>query len=123
VAGHRDSSGSLNACSGTVCPGDSFYPMLPEIVVQIADLPCYAEPVSSNDLIENIQVSVYPNPVKDHVFIKSNDQDLQTFELININGVSFGFLPQGEFTDVSHLESGMYFLMLNGELVQKIIKN
>ena len=123
VAGHRDSSGSLNACSSTVCPGDSFYPMLPEIRGRVAELPCYAEPVSTTENIEDLVVSIFPNPVDDQFYINSGSERNETFELLNIHGVSIGLVRSGQMNELGHLESGIYFLVRDDEIVDRIIKN
>jgi len=122
VAGHRDSSGSLNACSGTVCPGDSFYPMLPEIREQVADLPCYAELVSTTEEMAKLTIAAYPNPVDNQLFIESSIEELKSFELVNIKGVSFGFVQSEQMNDVSHLEAGVYFLLSQRKVVDRVIK-
>lgn len=122
VAGHRDSSGSLNACSGTVCPGESFYPLLPAIRLEISELPCYNATVSSIEEERNLKVSVYPNPFVDQLWINSSNQYFSEFELVNVEGKSFGFVHTGQANDVSQLSPGVYFLLEDGELVDRLVK-
>ncbi|MFT6338435.1 MAG: hypothetical protein ACI86M_003724 [Saprospiraceae bacterium] len=121
LAGHRDSSGSLNACSGTVCPGDSFYPLLMDIRQQVSELVCYD--VSSTAGQNNIQdVKVFPNPIDQYLFINSDKHQIQTLEIIDLYGRSLGFVNSGKANDLSHLKAGVYFLVYEGKLVQKVIK-
>jgi len=122
VAGHRDSSGSTNACSSTACPGNSFYPLLTDIRIQVAELACYNNELSHADDIKNHSIKVYPNPISHNLFIESPVQELQSLEIVDINGISHGFLNAGTANDLSHLNAGVYLLVNNGMLVQKLIK-
>ena len=38
IAGHRDGNNSATGCTVTACPGDTFYPMLPEVRVKVGAL-------------------------------------------------------------------------------------
>ena len=121
VAGHRDSSGSGHACSSTVCPGDSFYPLLQDIRLQVSELACY-NVISAAEALNSQDIKVFPNPIDQHLFIKSDKPNLQTLEIIDLYGRSFGFASSGKDNVVSHLEAGVYFLVFDGELLEKIVK-
>ena len=123
VAGHRDSKGSPYACSTTVCPGDSFYPLLVDIRHQISGLSCYNNVSSSAE--ENMipAINVFPNPVHQHLYIESEKRTLSSFEIINVQGAFMGFVHSGKANDLSHLNPGIYFLISNGKLLEKIIKH
>jgi len=122
LAGHRDSSGSDNACSSTVCPGDSFYPLLDNIRLQVSELPCYdiVSSLSQKKAVKNIQV--FPNPTFQFLYIKSDKKGQQELEILDLTGRSFGFVISEKTNDVSHLKAGIYFLVYEGQLVEKIIK-
>jgi len=122
VAGHRDSEGSINACSGTVCPGDSFYPLLGEIRQRVAELPCYDN--VSTKTQENIihKIKVFPNPIHQQLYISSNNQQIQTLEIIDLNGRSLGFVNSEKANDLNYLKAGVYFLVHQGKLVERFIK-
>jgi hypothetical protein len=122
LAGHRDSKGSPFACSATVCPGDSFYPLLEEIRHQISGLSCYNNVSSSANENNNQDIKVFPNPVHHQLFIESDKHQFLSFEIIDIQGASLGFVHSGKANDLSHLTPGVYFLISNGELLEKIIK-
>jgi hypothetical protein len=72
-------------------------------------------------------LSIYPNPVKDRLFIRRDAPELERVELLDISGrlvlIEEGFA--GEWLDVSRLEKGVYVLKIvnNGQLtVRKFIK-
>ena len=122
IAGHRDSSGSENACSGTACPGDSFYPLLPELRLQVAELPCYNSENTSIKENDISKIKVYPNPMQDHLIIESNNDEKLSLEIIDLNGKSLGFVSSDKLNNISHLNSGVYFLIYKDQWIQKMIK-
>ncbi len=122
LAGHRDSSGSDNACSSTVCPGDSFYPLLEDIRLQVSELACY-NIVSSTTQGNNMEyISVFPNPIHQHLYVISDKPGIQSLQIIDLCGRSLGDVRSGETNDLSHLQAGIYFLIYQGKLFEKIIK-
>lgn len=123
VAGHRDSSGSDNACSGTECPGNSFYPLLESIRLQITALPCYSDLSNTENEKTLESVIVFPNPFKQYLNITSDHPHVLSFEIIDINGVVLGVVQSGKENNLSYLNTGIYFLILDGNLVQKIVKD
>ena len=122
IAGHRDSSGSLNACSGTECPGDSFYPLLPQIRDQVSQLECYQNVISTSFNLIDSGVVTFPNPFSDQLFIKSNSGNAQAFQLVNIYGSSMGLVYEGQENDLSYLSPGVYFLTSEGKIINSLIK-
>jgi hypothetical protein len=87
----------------------------------------------TNEVIQNL--SVYPNPVKDNLFIKFNDAILSdiTISVVDVSGRSiiernFDHIDfNAEQTlDFSSIKSGLYFLEIRGEKnhwVYKVIKD
>lgn len=122
LAGHRDSSGSDNACSSTVCPGDSFYPLLEDIKLQVSELLCYDIVSSSSHekIIESIKV--FPNPIQQHLYLVSDKMGKQELEIFDLSGTSLGSVISEKANDLSHLKAGVYFLVFEGQLIEKIIK-
>ena len=123
IAGHRDSSGSLNACSGTLCPGDSFYPMLPSIRTQVSELPCYMDLVHTAELSKESKIYVYPNPVQHILFVQVESDENEVFKLVDIHGKVHMYLNSNQANNLQSLRSGVYFLLKNGELIEKVVKN
>lgn len=122
VAGHRDSAGSDNACSSTVCPGDSFYPLLSDLKTQVTELPCYGT-VSKTDSENTISdISVYPNPFNQSLYISSEEDRDLTLQIVDITGRKVGTVKTGMTNDLSHLKTGSYFLSNKGYVIQKIVK-
>ncbi len=120
IAGHRDSSGSANACSGTECPGNTFYPTLESIRERVADLPCYNGEISNNEelLIGTIKVS--PNPFARSIYIDGEEK--ASYLLINSKGQFIQHLQAQVENDLSYLPKGLYFISTQGKVIQSILK-
>mgnify|MGYP003669358024 CR=1 FL=1 len=121
VAGHRDSSGSDHACSSTVCPGDSFYPLLEAIRLQVSELACY-NVSSASEAYSSQDIKVFPNPFDQYLFIKSDHAKIQSLEIIDLYGRTLGLVNSGKANDISYLKAGVYLLVYEGELMEKIVK-
>lgn len=120
IAGHRDSSGSENACSGTACPGNTFYPTLATIREQVAELPCYCGDISSNQELMNVHIRVSPNPFAHSIYIEGEEE--ASYSLINAKGQFIQtLLPQSD-NDLSYLPKGLYFISTEGRVLQSILK-
>jgi len=81
----------------------------------------------SNETFEKNEVTLFPNPAKDYLTIKSKDTALSDIKIINTLGQEVLYF-EGRNTlsrtiDVSNLNSGMYFVILNGNTSKKFIKN
>jgi hypothetical protein len=82
--------------------------------------------VTGNDRLES-GLSIYPNPVKDRLFIRRDAQQLERVEVVDLGGRLILLEEDftGEALDVSRLEKGVYVLKIvkNGQLtVHKFIK-
>ncbi|MCB0479467.1 MAG: T9SS type A sorting domain-containing protein [Crocinitomicaceae bacterium] len=62
---------------------------------------------------EDLNLLVYPNPVKDQLFIQSNSK-IKEWQLISLMG-QIKFKGSADFVDVSSLESGIYLLQVKEE--------
>ena len=70
------------------------------------------------------KITLFPNPVKDVLYIKANDRKDYYFQIYNASGQ---IVKSGKFenaqTDVSSLSSGVYLVRVNNsEVIVKIIK-
>lgn len=75
--------------------------------------------------VESFYIDVYPNPVKDKLFIRSNT-NIDTVILFDLQGKSIYSSKNETTLDVSNLSNGMYLISItSGEkrLTQKIVIN
>ncbi|MBA2611956.1 MAG: serine hydrolase [Bacteroidetes bacterium] len=88
----------------------------------INKLNCVNAGINVNDLSQKI--TIYPNPVKDMITIKS-DVELRSISIKNGIGQSFEIKLRNNTIDVSQLQKGLYFLTItsstNINLVRKIV--
>ena len=122
IAGHKDSSGSDNACSATACPGDTFYPMLDSIRVAVSGLDCYQESVSTTKVEEVNNLVFFPNPFQDRLSVYSSSSAVTQIDLIDINGHHFGKYSTENVIELGHLPEGIYFVILDRKVVEKLLK-
>lgn len=67
------------------------------------------------------QISVYPNPTSDYLYIETNNSF--TYSLYNQSGQLIQFGPiNGEKIDLSHLSTGTYYIMIGNDELMKIMK-
>ena len=78
--------------------------------------------ISSVDVIQNEEtVELYPNPAKNFISITSPDIQNKQISLLNAQGINeknISFQPKNNHTlllDISALQKGMYFVVINGE--------
>jgi len=122
IAGHRDSSESPNACSSTLCPGDSFYPLLADIRLQVSELPCYSGVSSAADDLGHREITVFPNPISNTLYVHSDSESMITYDLINIQGAKVGVVITGIANDVSYLNPGVYIVSYKGHQIMTVVK-
>jgi len=70
--------------------------------------------ITNNDEISNVEISLYPNPVKgNQIFVKSNIEGM-SYSVFNTIGqqVAKGVLRSNTI-DVSNLDGGMYMIQFN----------
>lgn len=72
---------------------------------------------------ESGKLNVYPNPCKESLYLK-NAQRVETFTIIDYTGKTklTGNLEQLEYIDLSTLNSGVFFLLLEGVGEREVIK-
>lgn len=81
--------------------------------------------LSDNDyVLKNFRF--YPNPVKDVLFLDTNNQQIIDFKIINLSGqVVFDDIPVDYALNLSHLASGTYLFQLKtdvGSISKKMVK-
>ncbi len=88
----------------------------------INKLTCNTAGIKENELSQHL--SVYPNPAKDEIMIKS-DVALRSVILTNCVGQAFDLKMENNKIDVSQLQKGLYFLTItsqnNTSLVKKMV--
>jgi hypothetical protein len=83
--------------------------------------------LSSAEVIEKVnknKISLFPNPVKDILYINTPEKDGYYYQIYNVSGqlVRSGKFENGK-TDLSALSSGIYLVRINNaEEIVKIIK-
>jgi len=86
--------------------------------------------VSAPSLYE-LNITIYPNPVKDNLFIKFNDAILSdiSISLVDVSGrliIQRNFkhidLDKEETLDLSSIKSGIYFIEIRSEKVSRVYK-
>lgn len=80
---------------------------------------------SAKDLQKSVRtIKVFPNPTKDFVTIESIDQEIEQVEIINTVGqivYSSSNKSSSITINIQSLESGIYFIRINGLMVQNSI--
>lgn len=85
-----------------------------------------ASPVG-NELINDTEILIYPNPVKDILYLDTKGESIQRISLYDLSGVLISRFdyPGDNYVSVSNLSKGVYILNLRTdkrEVVRKIIK-
>ena len=85
------------------------------------------DPTSTQEVISKNMISIYPNPTKETIFIKSNIE-IDDIEITNILGQKIEFIFDNKSKlDIKYLEKGVYFIKIklqNGVIHQeRIVKN
>ena len=127
ISGHRD------GCA-TACPGDSFYPELDSIRMEVAAFIENCQPLSSITTLADASIDLFPNPTNNFIQVEwdSNWVGAISIDIIDLNGKS---LRQkivdkrqallNTSLDLTHLASGIYFVQLEwerGKLKKKLVK-
>lgn len=87
----------------------------------------YIEEVSSNIIsYEKLNIQLYPNPANSYITIESEDSNVVTFSLYNIQGamVSHETISNSTTVDISHLNKGIYIVNINnseGSFITKLL--
>ena len=73
---------------------------------------------------QGVSVTIYPNPARDFIYIKSHEQENFSYQITDMSGKIFlkGNISQGEALDVSDLNTGLYLLVLNNSDFVRTLK-
>ncbi len=78
---------------------------------------------STNNFVMLDNLSLYPNPTKDMLFVKGNISQLKAIEIYSITGKRVVTLNHDfESINISPLQAGMYFVKLRSENASKTVK-
>jgi len=121
ISGHRDGNDSSQGCTTTACPGNSFYPIFNIIRNEVAALPCYIDAITQTYDIFHKTVA-YPNPCSDYLEIKDDQNKLDNYSLINMDGLSLTIGKSSNRINTASLPTGVYFLVNSGRIVERVIK-
>lgn len=101
--------------------------ILPRTCVAL-DLPCAAMFTSTENILENVQINVSPNPASDVVMINTGDKTVEGMQLFDLNGRllrTFNGIKHNQFELVrNNLATGTYVLKLrfeDGIATQKVM--
>lgn len=96
----------------------------------VVKLVTYVDPATGIEkLSRESHLAVYPNPVKNLLYIKASDDFRTENALMEISDLSGRCVSRSEFMDVvpvSHLKSGIYFIKISNNLVTinaRFVKN
>jgi hypothetical protein len=67
---------------------------------------------SNTDLVENINIQLFPNPVDKYLTIGGLSEELKTIQIIDEVGKSYPYEVVNNAVDISALAQGIYFLQL-----------
>jgi len=112
-----------NACSTTVCPGDSFYPMLGDLREAVNALECYQDAISEVLEIDGDQFKIYPSPFKDVLYISCDSGKSSNLQLLSVDGKLVMQLQTNTLSNTSHLSPGIYLVVYNGNILKKVQKH
>lgn len=76
------------------------------------------------DIDLDFSIKAYPNPVKDILFVETNELEKE-YQIINMNGEVVGngiITSEREEVDFTNLPSGVYFISVDQKKTHKIIK-
>ena len=79
-----------------------------------------------NDVYADYDLNIYPNPVRDRMFIEGNVSDVTGVKVISTNGVTLISVKDYEHgVDVTSINDGVYIaaiLTTNGVVYRKFVK-
>ncbi len=87
-----------------------------ECSVNFSGMPCdtLIESVSTIDLLNDIEINVYPNPTTGRLFVETSLQSW-SYQIMNLHNQQVGAGSYRESINVSSLPQGVYFLQLKDE--------
>ena len=80
---------------------------------------------ASLSVLTNENISVYPNPAKEHFMVAGLDSKVTDIQLVTLSGrvvKIFESIANGQKLDVSDVPAGMYFVQINGRSERLVIR-
>jgi hypothetical protein len=118
ISGHRDANSSPVGCpSGTVCPGENLYSLLPVIRSDVSEFPCY-DVVSVDDLDFINNLKVYPNPTCDILNIEyKGELSIKEISIYSSLGLKIKTIKTTASTiNLKNFSSGLYFIRISDNM-------
>lgn len=127
ISGHRD------GCTPnyTECPGDQLYSYMDSIRYFVKDSLNHCISTNLNYELSPDDISIYPNPVTDHIFINTiNLASIEKLEIYTVSGGKVHYFIKSDIAqngdiNLSFLPQGFYFLKLycrNQSYIKKFVK-
>lgn len=120
VCAHRDGndSESVNSCaSGTECPGDVLYGLIPTFRSLVSEFACLQESVGIQVIDTENGIDFFPNPVEDKLTVNSRISSVKNISIFSISGKEINAKYYSENNgkislDLRDLASGIYILQI-----------
>lgn len=118
-AGFRRPAGGSGTAEGTV--GTEDYIIIDQIKVSQG---AYANTLSDDKFVDGISFNIYPNPANDFIFIEniSIGSKVDLFNVLGKNIKSVEIESHNQRLDINGLNSGVYFVKVDGKAASKFIK-
>ena len=70
--------------------------------------------------LENVNLTIYPNPSSDGRFFIKNDTQFELIKLIDFSGREVNYIFHDKILDINNLSRGIYFLTgkIDNQLIQ-----
>ena len=117
--GFRRPAGGSNTAVGTV--GTDDYIIIDQIKVSQG---AYTNTLSDDKFVDGVSFNIYPNPANDFIFIEniSIGSKVDLFNVLGKNIKSVEIESHNQRLDINGLNSGVYFVKVDGKAASKFIE-
>lgn len=129
ISGHKDANSSTQGCpSGTLCPGENLYILLPDIRYDVSQYPCYMSAGVSDSIDFTSSLKIYPNPTSEYIYIENTGgSEIKQISIYNCLGNKIKTIYNiKNKINITEFHSGFYYLRvfdsLNRTASIKLIK-
>ena len=77
--------------------------------------------LSNHEIVSHNEITIYPNPSSDFIFIEFN-QEITDLKILTVEGKIIKELSPTKYINVSFLNKGIYFLMINDNFIKFVKK-
>ena len=112
-------SAGRHTLSVTYAPDDNYVESSKNVTIDVT-------PITSISGLSSKDIMIYPNPAKDVLNIQSENNEVYSIAIYNLNGTKLiekTGLTGTTTIDISQLNNGMYFIMVNGTAHKLIVNN